>query len=95
MLPSKIYSFIYSIILALCQISENIPYGILCFVPSYNAMEKLIERWHVSIHDYFIYLLACLKNDKNIYVLTATICIFVLDNGCVRSVGIKEIYSLW
>ncbi|KAI7860453.1 hypothetical protein BDC45DRAFT_494473 [Circinella umbellata] len=33
---------------SLCQISETIPYGILCFVPSYNAMEKLIERWHTT-----------------------------------------------
>ncbi|KAI9495389.1 helicase C-terminal domain-containing protein [Zychaea mexicana] len=33
---------------SLCEISEIIPYGILCFVPSYNAMEKLIERWKTT-----------------------------------------------
>ncbi|KAI9270400.1 hypothetical protein BDA99DRAFT_501656 [Phascolomyces articulosus] len=33
---------------SLCEISETIPYGILCFVPSYNAMEKLMDRWNTT-----------------------------------------------
>ncbi|KAI8144490.1 helicase C-terminal domain-containing protein [Fennellomyces sp. T-0311] len=33
---------------SLYQISETVPYGILCFVPSYNSMEKLLERWKAT-----------------------------------------------
>lgn len=33
--------------LALCRISENIPYGILFFVPSYQMLDKLFRRWKV------------------------------------------------
>ncbi|KAL1928650.1 hypothetical protein VTP01DRAFT_2436 [Rhizomucor pusillus] len=32
---------------ALCNISENIPYGILFFVPSYQMLDKLFQRWKV------------------------------------------------
>ncbi|KAI9246356.1 hypothetical protein BY458DRAFT_536907 [Sporodiniella umbellata] len=33
---------------AICQISDKIPYGVLCFLPSYNAMDKLLERWDLT-----------------------------------------------
>lgn len=33
---------------AIYQISETVPFGILCFLPSYNAMDKLLERWKLT-----------------------------------------------
>lgn len=32
----------------LVNICENVPYGVLCFVPSYLLMEKLYNRWQVT-----------------------------------------------
>ncbi|KAG1337169.1 hypothetical protein G6F62_005997 [Rhizopus arrhizus] len=33
---------------AICQIAETVPFGILCFLPSYNALDKLMERWALT-----------------------------------------------
>lgn len=30
------------------DICENVPYGVLCFVPSYLLMEKLYNRWQIT-----------------------------------------------
>ncbi|CAO3637615.1 unnamed protein product [Mucor hiemalis] len=37
---------------ALCQIIESVPFGVLCFLPSYNSMDKFINRWKTTgIHE--------------------------------------------
>ncbi|CAO3697444.1 unnamed protein product [Rhizopus microsporus] len=33
---------------AIWQIAEVVPFGILCFLPSYNALDKLMERWNAT-----------------------------------------------
>ncbi|ORY98222.1 helicase C-terminal domain-domain-containing protein [Syncephalastrum racemosum] len=30
---------------ALCNIANIIPYGVLCFMPSYSSLDKMLERW--------------------------------------------------
>lgn len=32
---------------ALCNIANIIPYGVLCFMPSYSSLDKMLERWKV------------------------------------------------
>ncbi|KAI8060165.1 helicase C-terminal domain-containing protein [Gongronella butleri] len=32
----------------LLQISSIVPYGVLCFMPSYSAMDKLLNRWKTT-----------------------------------------------
>lgn len=39
---------ILTLILALCEIVESVPFGVLCFLPSYNTLDKLIQRWKVT-----------------------------------------------
>ncbi|CDH53830.1 low quality protein: fanconi anemia group jprotein [Lichtheimia corymbifera JMRC:FSU:9682] len=39
------FSYQDSVGQAICEIAETIPYGVLCFVPSYQTMDKLIDRW--------------------------------------------------
>lgn len=37
---------------SLCQIVEAVPFGVLCFMPSYHALDKFIQRWKITgIHD--------------------------------------------
>lgn len=37
---------------SLCQIVEAVPFGVLCFMPSYHALDKFIQRWKTTgIHD--------------------------------------------
>ncbi|EIE76120.1 hypothetical protein RO3G_00824 [Rhizopus delemar RA 99-880] len=33
---------------AISQIVETVPFGILCFLPSYNALDKLMQRWTLT-----------------------------------------------
>lgn len=33
---------------SLCQIVESVPFGVLCFMPSYNALDKFIQRWKTT-----------------------------------------------
>ncbi|KAG0741654.1 hypothetical protein G6F23_007418 [Rhizopus arrhizus] len=33
---------------AISQIAETVPFGILCFLPSYNALDKLMQRWTLT-----------------------------------------------
>ncbi|CEG79472.1 hypothetical protein RMATCC62417_13933 [Rhizopus microsporus] len=33
---------------AIWKIAEVVPFGILCFLPSYNALDKLMERWNAT-----------------------------------------------
>ncbi|KAI9316736.1 helicase C-terminal domain-containing protein [Dichotomocladium elegans] len=39
------FSYQDSVGQAICDIVETVPYGVLCFVPSYSTMDKLIDRW--------------------------------------------------
>ncbi|CDS02763.1 hypothetical protein LRAMOSA00167 [Lichtheimia ramosa] len=42
------FSYQDSVGQAICEIAETIPYGVLCFVPSYQTMDKLITRWKIT-----------------------------------------------
>lgn len=33
---------------ALCDVIETVPHGVLCFMSSYNTLDKLMERWKVT-----------------------------------------------
>ncbi|KAG2233499.1 hypothetical protein INT48_003370 [Thamnidium elegans] len=33
---------------SLCHIAETVPFGVLCFLPSYNSLDKLMSRWKIT-----------------------------------------------
>ncbi|KAI9271154.1 helicase C-terminal domain-containing protein [Helicostylum pulchrum] len=33
---------------SLCNIVETVPFGVLCFLPSYNSIDKLMSRWKIT-----------------------------------------------
>ncbi|XP_050434380.1 Fanconi anemia group J protein homolog isoform X2 [Adelges cooleyi] len=42
------YGFQDEMGLVLKKVCETVPFGVLCFMPSYNLMEKLYERWQLT-----------------------------------------------
>ncbi|KAI7884155.1 uncharacterized protein EV154DRAFT_428012 [Mucor mucedo] len=33
---------------AICEIAESVPFGVLCFLPAYNTLDKLMHRWKLT-----------------------------------------------
>lgn len=82
-------SFVYNCILiewwiAICEIAETIPYGVLCFVPSYQTMDKLIDRWRVGRWGHANLELGLSKHP-----------LLLLDYWHLRAHGETQTYHLW
>lgn len=47
---SETYAYQDDIGELLLGVCETVPYGVLCFLPSYKSLEKLTKRWMVGAH---------------------------------------------